>query len=269
MAILSILLYVKEALGPVASLVLLVHCYVEFLCIYSSLLKLRRNSVPRLDVHLVETDSFPSREAAKRAIKSGHVLVNGYLSKPSKSVSPYDVITVIDRTFANPMGYSKLKKLDSIISSSLVSEGDLVLDIGSSAGGFALYLLEHGATLIGIEYSKEFESSLLKIANQYESSSFLFADAFSLDPRIVCEPEKLDLLTVDVTTDPEGTLLLIQRYSILLKSGARLIATFKSKDAEIVEKYIIETIESFGYIETILHNINTNQQEFHVEAIRH
>ena len=128
--------------------------------------------MPRLDIFLVESGFFPSRQAAKRAIRHGHVTVNGQSAKPSTHVNGQEQIMICDDTFRFPVGYSKLKLLDQAIEGELVSAGMLALDIGSSAGGFAKYLLENGAIVIGLEVSESFAKMLHKLTVQYPAFSF-------------------------------------------------------------------------------------------------
>ena len=67
--------------------------------------------MPRLDVWLVETGQFSSRQAAKRAIKEGLVIVNGKKCKPSTQVSEKDTIELLSTEADVPQGFQKLKEL--------------------------------------------------------------------------------------------------------------------------------------------------------------
>jgi 23S rRNA (cytidine1920-2'-O)/16S rRNA (cytidine1409-2'-O)-methyltransferase len=225
--------------------------------------------MPRLDVWLVEEGFFSSRQAAKRAIRTGLVTVNGSSVKPSKQVSGQEKILVSSEARDLPQGYSKLKQIDEITEGDLVDEGDLALDIGSSAGGFLYYLDEQGATAIGIEISAAFIPKLKKLAYDYERISLIEGDAFSLDIEQVCGVEKLDLLLIDVTTEIEGTVQLIERYSPLLKKDGKLVAAFKSRLDDDILSQILPTLtpDLYSDIETIV--LEPTRQEFHLIAKRH
>ncbi|UCH03848.1 MAG: cell division protein FtsJ, partial [Candidatus Thorarchaeota archaeon] len=93
----------------------------------------------RLDIWLVEQGHFSSRQAAKRAIRAGHVKVNGELAKPSKQIRGSESVTVSKESLDTPVGYMKLKRIDDSIGN-VVTSATLALDIGSSAGGFLRYL---------------------------------------------------------------------------------------------------------------------------------
>ena len=90
--------------------------------------------MPRLDVWLVETGQFSSRQTAKRAIKDGFVIVNGRKCKPSTQVSEKDTIELLSTEADVPQGYQKLKELDERLQGKLICDACTALDIGSSAG---------------------------------------------------------------------------------------------------------------------------------------
>ncbi|MHA1905756.1 MAG: S4 domain-containing protein [Candidatus Thorarchaeota archaeon] len=225
--------------------------------------------MPRLDVWLVEEGHFSSRQAAKRAIREGLITVNGAQVKPSKQVSGQEEILVSGDARDLPQGYSKLKQIDEMTGGNLACESMLALDIGSSAGGFLSYLDEQGATAIGIEVSSAFIPKLKKLAYHSDRISLIEGDAFSLDIEQVCDIEELDLLLVDVTTEVEGTVQLIERYSPLLKKNGKLVAAFKSRLDDDILAAITPSLTPALYsdIDTIV--LESSRQEFHLIAKRH
>ena len=223
--------------------------------------------MPRLDVWLVETGRFSSRQAAKRAIKDGLVTVNGRKCKPSTQVSEKDTIELLSTEADVPHGFQKLKELDERLQDELVSNACTALDIGSSAGGFLIYLAEKGANVVGIEVSKRFAEELHTIVEKYSQISVIFADAFDMDPTIIVSNGQLDLLLIDVTTEPEGTLKLIEKFTPLLKKGGRMLAAFKSDhDSETITT-LKDDISQFGYdqIQEII--LEETRQEVHITAL--
>lgn len=225
--------------------------------------------MPRLDVWLVESGQFTSRQAAKRAIKDGLVLVNGKTIKPSKQVSERDIIEVLSQDADFPLGFKKLTDIVEEIDISLVSSPCLALDIGSSAGGFLAYLAKKGANVVGIEVSKRFADDLHALVETYPQISVIFADAFEIDPTIIAKPDNLDLLLVDVTTEPEGTLKLVEKFTILLKKEGRMLAAFKSnpKDTTGTEN-LKNVISQMGYKEIQEICLDDTRQEVHMVALR-
>ncbi|MFX0044727.1 MAG: S4 domain-containing protein [Candidatus Hermodarchaeota archaeon] len=223
--------------------------------------------MPRLDSWLVEQGYFSSRQAAKRAIRAGHVKVNGEPAKPSKQIKGSESVTVSKEALDTPVGYLKLRQIDDSIGN-VVTSTTLALDIGSSAGGFLRYLAECGATAIGVEVSEEFSQSLEELVNDYPNVSVLFDDAFTMDPLIVGENEKLDLLLIDVTTEPQGTLMLVKKFSVLLKKKGWLIASFKSKTTPTAISDLRDSVSRLGF--AIVRDIvlDDTLHEFHLVAIR-
>jgi 23S rRNA (cytidine1920-2'-O)/16S rRNA (cytidine1409-2'-O)-methyltransferase len=232
-------------------------------------MKSRGSALPRLDIWLVEEGHFSSRQAAKRAIKDGLVTVNGVPAKPSKQITGKEEVIVSSLASDLPQGYEKLKQIDDFLGGTLVSDNTFALDIGSSAGGFLFYLDEKGARSIGIEVSKTFAAKLREIVQSSENISLIIDDAFTIALEQVCGFGELDLLLVDVTTEPEGTLQLIRRFTPLLKQEGRLIAAFKSKIGYDETTSIKQAISTTDYmnIQTIV--LDSSRREFHLIAIHH
>ncbi|MBE0525657.1 TlyA family rRNA (cytidine-2'-O)-methyltransferase [Candidatus Thorarchaeota archaeon] len=217
----------------------------------------------RLDVWLVENGHFSSRQVAKRAIKEGMVTVDGKQYKPSKQVSGKEDIKVSLDYADMPIGYHKLKEIDDLLEGNLVTLPCIALDIGSSAGGFLAYLNEKGATVIGIEVARRFAKDLTRIAEPHPRISVIFDDAFTIDSTIIVDEGGLDLLLVDVTTEVDGTLNLISRFSKLLKKGGRFVAAFKTDNPDIVLQ-LLESITNLGFAEVQSINLDNSRQEAHI-----
>ncbi|MFW9955555.1 MAG: S4 domain-containing protein [Candidatus Thorarchaeota archaeon] len=215
--------------------------------------------MPRLDVWLVEENIFTSRQAAKRAIKEGLVTVDGRPMKPSYHVTGKEKILVSSLARDLPRGYGKLKQLDDRVQGRLVKPGTFALDVGSSAGGFLYYLLEKGAKVVGVEISETFIPTLRELEKSFTGLFTLIAgDAFSIDPYAICNAGELDVLLIDVTTDPNGTLLLIERFTPVLKHGGRLIAAFKGK----LDTNIVSNLSDY-YSESQIVELDSSVKEFH------
>ena len=95
----------------------------------------------RLDLYLVREKLVASRSRAQRAIKSGLVAVDGMtILKPSFDVTRVNSV-IVAASVDKPAGYWKLKGIQEAVG--LIKIGDVVLDIGSSAGGFLWLSLIH------------------------------------------------------------------------------------------------------------------------------
>lgn len=221
----------------------------------------------RLDVWLVQNRYFSSRQAAKRAVQQGFVMVNGVKAKPSKQVTGKEEIEVSDEALDFPIGYSKLDLLNNLFPNLVTSETK-ALDIGSSAGGFLSYLAEHCNYVTGIEVSDEFMDELQRIVQQYNNVSLVIDDAFDLSPTIISEQGTLSLLLIDVTTEPTGTLKLIERYSPLLLNDGWLVAAFKSTYSIGAVSDILKEVENLGFYEVSDVVLQVSRKEFHVVGKR-
>ena len=96
----------------------------------------------RLDKYLVVEGYYESRNRALEAIKSGEVKVGGKRAKPSTPVDRNSLIEVQQSKFYVSRA---ARKLEAFLAEYPVDmEGKKALDIGSSTGGFAQIVLEHG-----------------------------------------------------------------------------------------------------------------------------
>jgi 23S rRNA (cytidine1920-2'-O)/16S rRNA (cytidine1409-2'-O)-methyltransferase len=223
--------------------------------------------MPRLDVWLTEQKLFSSRQMAKRAIRDGGVTVDGKLAKPSTWISGKEEILVNDRASNAPQGYSKLMAIESTLDIQFVRPGILALDIGSSAGGFLTYLAEKGAKVTGLEFSQEFSIQLKEISETYPDVSVLMCDAFDVDPMIICGPNELDLLLVDVTTNPDSTITLTKRFTPLLKRGGMIVVAMKIKPASEELHVLQDKLTELGYRDIQKIVLDQSRQEVHLIAI--
>ncbi|MBD3790979.1 MAG: TlyA family RNA methyltransferase [Campylobacterales bacterium] len=96
----------------------------------------------RLDKYLVEEGYFESRNRALDAIKTGKVTVDGKKAKASMQITPDTQVEVEDEKFYISRAARKLESFLAAYPMDL--KGKRALDIGSSTGGFAQILLEHG-----------------------------------------------------------------------------------------------------------------------------
>jgi precorrin-6B methylase 2 len=102
----------------------------------------------------------------------------------------------------------------------------------------------------------------------YPSISILIDDAFTLEPSTICEEGTLDLLLVDVTTEPNGTLELIERFSNLMRKGGRLVAAFKSKSTPETIAELHNRVSELGFVDIIDFALDKSRQEVHIVCIR-
>ncbi|WP_407356075.1 SAM-dependent methyltransferase [Methanolobus sp. WCC5] len=214
----------------------------------------------RLDAYLVETGFFKSRARAKTAILNGNVRVDSIVvKKPSKDIITDSEVDV-DEGLDMPRGYFKLKRIQD--ASGLISPGDLVLDLGSSAGGFLMMASEIASSVKGVEFSRDFDNELAKVISEKGNVSVMFGDVFRI-PLAQMSPEKVDVILSDMTLEPMDSLAALERVIPLLKDNGKLLQVIKTEKKQN-HRSLIEKIESLG-----LENINvlgSDKQEIYIIA---
>lgn len=214
----------------------------------------------RLDTYLVDMGYFSSRARAKDAIIRGIVKVGGnVVTKPSRDVKT-DLLIEVGEGLDMPKGYFKLKLIQE--ASGIICEGDSVLDLGSSAGGFLLYASQIAEKVQGIEFSKDFHAELDRIAHEHENVNVRFGDVFTL-PLHEISAEKVDVILSDMTLEPMDSLVALKRVLPLLKRGGKLLQVIKIHRRENREP-IIAKIEGLGV--EVIRVIEPQKQEIYVIA---
>jgi 23S rRNA (cytidine1920-2'-O)/16S rRNA (cytidine1409-2'-O)-methyltransferase len=98
----------------------------------------------RLDARVNALGLAPTRSQAESVIRLGEVKVNGRIViKPGHFVSERDIISITDRERYVSRAGLKLASVAEKLS--LEFKDAVVLDVGSSTGGFTDYALKHGA----------------------------------------------------------------------------------------------------------------------------
>jgi len=214
----------------------------------------------RLDAYLVEMGHFKSRGRSKLAILAGNVKVNGIaVTKTSRDASTDDIIEVTDG-LDYPKGYFKLKLVQE--ESGILNPGDIVLDLGSSAGGFILFASEIAGHVKGIEFSRNFRSELGKIAYERENVEVMFGDIFTV-PLNLLSKELVDVILMDITLEPEDSIKALSRVLPLLREDGKLLQVIKSPKKRN-PKPILNKIENLGF--EIQKIIDSEKQEIYVVA---
>jgi 23S rRNA (cytidine1920-2'-O)/16S rRNA (cytidine1409-2'-O)-methyltransferase len=205
----------------------------------------------------VEIGNLGSRGRAKRAIMEGHVRVNNkVITKPSFDVGYSDKIEItsgLDR----PAGYWKLKDIQE--KTDLIKNGDRVLDIGSSAGGFLLFACEIASHVHGIEFSHEFRPELEKITHEKPNITVEFSDVFTIAPL----NEIYDVLLLDITVSPLSSIKALENVFPSLKKGGRLLQVLKLPKSIEIEPILARLISMGFEIEQV---IEAEKQEAYVIA---
>lgn len=214
----------------------------------------------RLDVYLVESGRFRSRARAKAAILEGKVKVGGVVvRKPSRDIGAADHV-LTDDVPDMPKGYFKLKRIQEV--HPIIGPNDSVLDLGSSAGGFVLYASGIAAKVRGIEFSRDFQEELLGIEADRSNVSIAFADVFHTPLEDLSEG-LVDVLLIDMTLEPEDSILALIRVSPLLKPGGKLLLVLKMEHRHDGDLFV-ERVAACGFM--IIELIKPVEMEIYVIA---
>lgn len=173
----------------------------------------------RLDHEIVRRGLLKSRTLAQKAIEEGGVLVEGIVAKKgSKEVGPTSSIVV---SFSMPYVSRGGLKLEKALADFGLKDlkGKVILDIGSSTGGFTDCALAHGADKVyAVDVgSVQFDETLKKnpkieLHEQTDIRSFVL-------------PEQADLIVIDVSFISLTHIIpLLEKF---LKKGGDVVALLK------------------------------------------
>jgi len=212
----------------------------------------------RLDEYLVSEGLVPSRNRAKKLIEKGQVKVDGKTaSKPAQKVDYGHEVTIEGEDM--PEGFFKLKGIQE--ASGILHEGDVVLDIGSSAGGFLMFASGIASRVTGIEFSEEFRPPLEEIMSAYPRVHVVFGDAFNMDVTTLDGP--YDVILNDMTVEPLTSVKVLKRFLPLLKEHGRVVQVVKLGPRGAPEP-MVEKLEESGL--KILKVIRPHKMEAYIIA---
>ncbi len=101
----------------------------------------------RLDVLVAAKGLAPTRSQAESIIRLGEVRVNGrVIMKPGYSVGEHEIVTVADKQRYVSRAGLKLASVAQLLKVDF--DKKIVLDVGSSTGGFTDFALRNGATKV-------------------------------------------------------------------------------------------------------------------------
>jgi 23S rRNA (cytidine1920-2'-O)/16S rRNA (cytidine1409-2'-O)-methyltransferase len=216
----------------------------------------------RLDAYLVADGKVTSRGRAKRAIMTEKVTVDRKIvTKPSKQVGYSNTIEVIEDIDV-PAGYLKLKTIQK--QTGIIRPHDIVLDLGSSAGGFLLFASTIAAYVKGIEYSNECMPLLEHIAEDHNNITVTKGDVFTMNPGLMSD-KPVDLILNDITVEPEDSIRVLERVLSLLKPDGRVVQVLKLSKKSGLNTHI-NHLQELGL--TIQHILQPKKREIYVTAVR-
>ena len=149
----------------------------------------------RLDKYLYEKGFVPSREKAQALIMAGQVFVNGrVVDKPGYKLKGDEKVEVKSLPKYVSRGGEKLEWASKRFGLSFKDK--VILDVGSSTGGFTDFMLQHGAKKV---YAVDVGKGQMDYKLRQNPKVILYEET---DARELTEehiPEKVDTITCDVS----------------------------------------------------------------------
>jgi 23S rRNA (cytidine1920-2'-O)/16S rRNA (cytidine1409-2'-O)-methyltransferase len=175
----------------------------------------------RIDRLLVERGLVDSREKAQALIMAGNVLVDDTPATKAGMSVPEDANVRLKDRLHPYVSRGGVKLEGAIRSFGIPVEGKICLDVGSSTGGFAHFLLLNGAARV---YALDVDVKQLdwKIRNDPKIAAIEMNARF-LEPEHV--GEAVDLVTIDASFI--SLTMLLPRIPPLLKPGGECLALVK------------------------------------------
>lgn len=145
----------------------------------------------RLDKTMVVRGMVATRSSAENWIKLGKVMVNGAVAhKTGIMVQEDDNIEL--RSSERYVSRAGLKLASVARELGLTFDGKIVLDVGSSTGGFTDYVLQHGARkVIAVDVGTEQLHPSLRLDNRVELHEK--TDIRSFDPMVALDDVVMDV----------------------------------------------------------------------------
>lgn len=193
------------------------------------------NNKTRLDLKMVELDLVKTRSQAANLIRLSKVKLNNQIIKKSSYlVDNESKIVLQDSTYVGRAAY----KLESILNEfKLDFKNKVVLDIGSSTGGFSEVSLRRGASyIIAIEKGKDQMDKILRNNPKielHEKTDILNVNKLSVIPDIVL----MDLSFISIREVLGHVLGLINRTTELV---IMLKPQFETKNEQYQHKGVIK-----------------------------
>jgi 23S rRNA (cytidine1920-2'-O)/16S rRNA (cytidine1409-2'-O)-methyltransferase len=195
----------------------------------------------RLDKYLVDEGYYESRNRANDAIKEGLVTLDGKKAKASAKVDENSVVDVQDAKFYVSRAARKLE--DFLAEHDVKMQDKSALDIGSSTGGFAQIVLEHGVkTLSCVDVGKD--QLHISLRENDKVSLFEEMDIREFEPEL-----KFELVTCDVSFI--SILKIIDDIDRLSEDDTDIVILYKpqfevGKDVKRDSKGVVQDVDTIA-----------------------
>lgn len=174
----------------------------------------------RLDLYLVENALASTRSKAQDLIKSQKVLVNGKkMLKPKYEIQENDEVKIIGEVYVS----RSAEKLERFLKQIKVDfEDKVVLDVGSSTGGFTEFVLHQGAKKV---YAVDVGTNQLDEVLRVNENVISMENSDVRDLKKSDFIEELDVVLIDISFISLKNVL--PKVGELISKDKQIIALFK------------------------------------------
>ncbi len=174
----------------------------------------------RLDQYILELGLAESRNSAQELIREGSILLNEEIcKKPAKEIKKGSRVSIVEQRQWVSRGGKKL--FDALKSFEIEVDGKIVMDVGSSTGGFTQVLLQEGAAkIMAVDVgTNQLHASLRKSPR---ISVFEQTDIRDISTKF---KDFFDLVVVDVSFI--SLFKIIKDIEVVAKKGGHIILLYK------------------------------------------
>jgi 23S rRNA (cytidine1920-2'-O)/16S rRNA (cytidine1409-2'-O)-methyltransferase len=215
----------------------------------------------RLDILITEKKLVKSRSVAGDLIKKGLVRVNNeIITKTAKDVPEDAVIEILEQPKYVGRGGLKLEK--ALEEFQINPEGLIVLDVGSSTGGFTDCLLQKGAKKV---YALDVGTDQLdpNLKNDPRVISMEKTDIRNIKTL----PDKIDMAVIDVSFI--SLEMILESVKNLLKTEGKIIALIKPQfETSKTDKNKSGIVKNDELREKVLEKIKNYAQKINLKVLK-
>ena len=215
----------------------------------------------RLDILITEKKLARSRNTASDLIKNSLVKVNGeIIIKPAKDVAENAIIEILEQPKYVGRGGLKLEK--ALEEFQINPEGLIILDVGSSTGGFTDCLLQKGAKKV---YALDVGTDQLDptLKNDPRVISMEKTDIRNIETL----PDKIDMAVIDVSFI--SLEMILESVKNLLKAKGKIIALIKPQfETAKTDKNKSGIVKNDELREKVLEKIKDYAKEINLKVLK-
>jgi 23S rRNA (cytidine1920-2'-O)/16S rRNA (cytidine1409-2'-O)-methyltransferase len=215
----------------------------------------------RLDILITEKKLARSRNTASDLIKKGLVRVNGeIITKTAKDIAENAIIEILGQPKYVGRGGLKLEK--ALEEFQINPENLIVLDVGSSTGGFTDCLLQKGAKKV---YALDVGTDQLDPSLKNDSRVISMEKTDIRNIKTL--PDKIDLVVIDVSFI--SLELILESVKNLLKAEGKIIALIKPQfETAKTDKNKAGIVKNDELREKVLEKIKNYAKEINLKVLK-